>query len=502
MERLRRSAFHAIEADAQAPRFTLRFNREAVALHSPGLGERSELNPGSHAPRTRTLKGFHFPSIALAVAFFVLSLASTHAQTDTSQIQLGPSCITTDCHADLKQAPFLHGPVNLGQCRPCHEPRGNRHVFAPMPAARGELCLMCHQSEAPMKFQHAPYAADCLLCHEPHGSDNRQFVQGGAGADGCLRCHDDPRVGMDFLHGPVAMGECLVCHTAHQSDYKAQLVDAPAALCQSCHIDVQQAMEGAVSIHEPVKTDCSGCHDAHGGKIQFFLTAEKEQLCNQCHGEFLKETEKFKFTHQPMTEGKGCANCHNAHVSNQEKLLAGNNMELCLSCHDQPIKQDGTTLPSIAAQIQDSKFLHGPLRQENCIACHQAHGSDHPNILEKAFPENFYAPFEETAYSLCFECHDRQIVEHETGTLTEFRNGEVNLHFLHVNREKGRSCRACHHEHASNQPKHVRENVPFGRWVMELEYAKTPAGGGCTTGCHLPFKYDRDAPVDNKTVTP
>ena len=83
--------------------------------------------------------------------------------------------------------------------------------------------------------------------------------------------------------------------------------------------------------------------------------------------------------------------------------------------------------------------------------------------------------------------------------MTGFRNGDANLHYLHVNREKGRSCRACHDEHASDQPKHIRESVPFGRWVMRTQYTKTDTGGGCMTGCHTPYKYDRESPVSNKT---
>ena len=33
---------------------------------------------------------------------------------------------------------------------------------------------------------------------------------------------------------------------------------------------------------------------------------------------------------------------------------------------------------------------------------------------------------------------------------------------------------------------------------MKVEFDKTDSGGGCTTGCHLPFNYDREHPVDNK----
>jgi predicted CXXCH cytochrome family protein len=201
-----------------------------------------------------------------------------------------------------------------------------------------------------------------------------------------------------------------------------------------------------------------------------------------------------------MAEGKACQNCHKPHSSNQARLLKGENMELCLSCHNKPIEAGKRTIANVEAQIKDSKFLHGPIRQHNCIACHEAHGSDFANILDKAFPADFYAPYQEHTYDLCFNCHDRQIVLSEKSKATGFRNGERNLHFLHVNRDKGRSCRACHDEHASNQPKHIRAEVAFGRWTFQTEYTQTPTGGGCTTGCHLPYKYDREKPIDNKPV--
>ena len=118
-------------------------------------------------------------------------------------------------------------------------------------------------------------------------------------------------------------------------------------------------------------------------------------------------------------------------------------------------------------------------------------------MAEKAFPDSFYTSFESEKYDLCFACHDKQIILEEKTAATGFRNGEQNLHYLHVNREKGRSCRACHHEHAANQPNHIREEVPFGRWRMQVEFEKTETGGSCSTGCHVPYKYDRASPVQN-----
>ncbi len=421
---------------------------------------------------------------------------------DTSQIDISGGCLTAECHANLGEPRFKHGPVNMGQCAPCHVPVGNRHVFQEMPQVEGTVCLLCHQPEAAQPVVHQPFRGQCQLCHDPHGGDNRYFVMGGLGAEGCARCHSDIRQGLDFVHGPVALGECLACHTPHQSAHKGLLSESRGELCRSCHVDVAASLEGAVSIHEPVRDDCGGCHSPHGGANEFFLAAQGRQLCGECHAGFLTQIDNFKYPHKVMDADRGCESCHRPHSSNQAALLTTNNQDLCLECHGQTVRQADRTLSNVGAQIREARFLHGPLREDNCIACHKAHGSDHPNILELAFPAEFYAPYREGAYDLCFNCHDRQLVLEERSSATGFRNGSLNLHYLHVNREKGRSCRACHHEHASSQPNHVRTEVPFGRWPMPVQFSKTESGGTCSTGCHLPYRYDRVNEVQNRTERP
>jgi predicted CXXCH cytochrome family protein len=78
--------------------------------------------------------------------------------------------------------------------------------------------------------------------------------------------------------------------------------------------------------------------------------------------------------------------------------------------------------------------------------------------------------------------------------LTSFRDGSYNLHFFHVNNEKGRTCTACHDPHASDQAKHIRYEVPFGAWSYPINFTKTPTGGRCVVGCHAPKKFDRQNP--------
>jgi predicted CXXCH cytochrome family protein len=142
---------------------------------------------------------------------------------------------------------------------------------------------------------------------------------------------------------------------------------------------------------------------------------------------------------------------------------------------------------------------HGPIREGDCAGCHLAHGSTQQHLLAKPYSSDFYQPFEEEKYELCFSCHDRQLVllPNTTG-LTGFRNGDRNLHFLHVNKpDKGRNCRACHSTHSSTLPMHIRESVPYGSWELPIGFTKTATGGACASACHKEYRYDRENPVIN-----
>jgi hypothetical protein len=59
--------------------------------------------------------------------------------------------------------------------------------------------------------------------------------------------------------------------------------------------------------------------------------------------------------------------------------------------------------------------------------------------------------------------------------------------------DRGRTCRACHEVHASKQPRHVRDGVPYGPqgWVLKINYTKTANGGQCTKTCHDTKRYER-----------
>jgi predicted CXXCH cytochrome family protein len=233
------------------------------------------------------------------------------------------------------------------------------------------------------------------------------------------------------------------------------------------------------------------------------LKADAPDLCYPCHKDIQKVAQTSKHKHTAVTEKGGCLHCHTPHASTVQFILKDAPMSLCETCHNEPVKtQTGQPVPSFTAQIKDKKFLHGPVAQKDCTGCHATHGSEHFRLLAKDYPQAFYAPFSKDKYALCFSCHPESLVlTARTSELTDFRNGDMNLHYVHVNKQRGRTCRSCHATHASDLPKHIRESVPYGVWNLPIQFQKTDTGGGCRPGCHQPFNYDRKAPVTYPDMT-
>ncbi|MEJ2702835.1 MAG: cytochrome c3 family protein [Sedimentisphaerales bacterium] len=411
---------------------------------------------------------------------------------------LQKTCVTSECHAEYGRKAHVHGPVGLGECTSCHEPLDpNEHTYQFLRKGN-DLCEYCHLEQTTGKIVHEPLVTgECTQCHDPHSSDSEFLLVAKDTNALCANCHETTE-GMAFLHGPVAAGECTICHDAHSSDHKYLLAREGAELCFSCHVVTQTELKKYDFVHEPAKNDCLGCHDPHGGNDPKLVKNAAPQLCYSCHEDIQNVAENSKYKHKVVSDPGGCLNCHTPHASTVQFLLKKDAMSLCTACHDKPIKMaDDETLPSITDEIKDKKYLHGPVADNDCSGCHIAHGSEHFRLLAKEYPPQFYAPFSKENYALCFGCHPETVVlTKETSDLTDFRNGTLNLHYVHVNKpDRGRTCRSCHATHASNLPKHIRASVPYGVWDLPINFEKTPTGGKCAPGCHLPYTYDRQSPV-------
>jgi predicted CXXCH cytochrome family protein len=434
-------------------------------------------------------------------AFLLVALvaAKPHAQggTPPEKLARGQSCL--ECHQGLTESHNSHAPDRDGKCALCHlQVAPEKHAFS-APKEPGKVCITCHVLP-PRTATHAPVAKqDCRACHTAHPNASepyrRNMLRLPSEGALCLSCHaESGGQGHAFVHGPVAAGACMLCHVPHSSEEKKLLRKPANTTCLDCHADVHSRLESGVSRHPPVLEGCTLCHEAHASDQRFQLQKEPKKLCLDCHATLLADFEKRPVFHQALVTNEGCANCHAAHASPFPKLLEKPVGELCLGCHSKPIdRPDGRTIAPVGHEIAGAKFVHGPIREGACDACHDPHGSATFSLLREPYPKEFYAPFRPENYGLCFRCHEGQAFTAEkTDAFTRFRDGTKNLHFLHVNRDKGRTCRACHATHASDLPVHLAKDVPFGNWAMPIQFERLSDGGACTPGCHTRQEYHFD----------
>lgn len=404
------------------------------------------------------------------------------------------------CHGEVLDHAALHGPLAVDACAACHVERSAAEHTYDLAREGAALCTFCHDVDLDAAVVHEPVGqGDCLACHDPHGGPTRALLRAPSLDALCATCHEDVTGGRSHLHGPVAVGACSACHLPHASPHPGLLTAADGALCTSCHTSIRTEMEAHRFPHAAAQDQCLGCHDAHASDHLMFLREETGPLCLSCHDAIRHTVETATHPHAAVTTDGACLNCHAAHGSDFPSVLRDDMMTLCFECHDREIETATGTLANMKLVIKSGTSLHGPVAQSDCAACHMLHGGDNFRMLVKEYPAEFYAPFAEERYALCFSCHDKQLVYDErTTALTDFRNGDLNLHYVHVNRKtKGRSCRACHETHASSNALHVRDFVPFGDggWSLPIGFDRTDTGGSCAPGCHVPYDYDRDAPV-------
>lgn len=417
---------------------------------------------------------------------------------------LESSCVATPCHQSMVSTVKLHEPVQEKNCFACHQKKNTGH-----PLANGKsfelaervpsLCQQCHDGYGGKKVVHTPVMdGDCLSCHNPHGDSGRSLLDVSEDrTDLCLGCHERTPFKQKIMHGPVAVGSCTKCHDPHEANEKYLLRGKAGNLCLGCHADFSKALSGAQVVHSAVKDGpCTSCHNPHGTEVAKLLTKPMPDLCVDCHMTVGRKVAEAKVPHKPTIETGGCASCHSPHFSQSKNLLPSDEMTLCLSCHNKG-NLGISGLKNIKKQLEGKKYLHGPLAMGECKACHDPHGSDNFRLLPGSYPSELYAPYRDGIYDACLSCHEKNLLRFADTTLyTKFRNGNQNLHYVHVvNNRKGRTCRLCHEPHASNGEKLISsEGVLFGDWKIPLNFKTTPTGGSCAPGCHNSFNYDREKP--------
>jgi predicted CXXCH cytochrome family protein len=306
------------------------------------------------------------------------------------------------------------------------------------------------------------------------------------------------------VHAPLRSGDCTGCHKPHSSDYSNLLIGKKEEFCYRCHKDKDYSKaKKELKVHTILEEGCDGCHSPHSSDYRFLLIDAPGRICVSCHEDIAEKAGAAKVKHPVLEQRKKCMNCHDPHASAVEFNLEKAEKDLCLACHNKPIantKELGYNLRNIMRNNPDK---HQPFGEGKCSECHDPHGSDFSRILNAFYPPRFYSEFNVNNYKLCFQCHDSSLAETKvTGKATGFRDGTRNLHYLHVNLKKGRTCRACHEVHAGKGEKLIRDYVPFGKWKLPLNFNKTAAGGTCTPGCHKTYTYNREIKTkpENKRI--
>jgi predicted CXXCH cytochrome family protein len=365
----------------------------------------------------------------------------------------------------------------------------------PHPPLFGKACVDCHKQQVSEKVRCLVAKEPmCVFCHDiPDVGGTAKLVNSDVPL--CLKCHEREKFKGSYNHGPFVFGACVACHNPHGGSEPRMLRVSGRQVCLTCHRDLDARLTNAGFRHQAMATGCTECHSPHASEQRYELKEPVPVLCFRCHEKIYDEQRTAEVKHSPVTETRSCLNCHNPHLSQVDHLLIAEESDTCLSCHDEPIKVGQYELERIGQLLAANPRHHGPLQSKECSGCHKPHGSANFRLLTDPYPNETYTPFEKSKYDLCFRCHESTLVtEERTTTLTGFRDGERNLHFVHVNKvPRGRTCGLCHQVHASTLPKHIGVTVRFGEWDLPLGFVKTETGGSCTPGCHSPKKYERKA---------
>jgi DmsE family decaheme c-type cytochrome len=253
----------------------------------------------------------------------------------------------------------------------------------------------------------------------------------------CKACHEDTIKKFETTHHAGQAQSCATCHGDVASHLASELDSGEpgpiqkitqmkaaqaSAVCLECHENGDRT-HWAGGAHERRGVGCTSCHSVHNPQSEHaqLKASSDTQVCYGCHQNIRSKEQRV--SHHPVREGlMACSDCHDIHDGSRPKFIKADSVnELCYSCHTE----------------KRGPFLweHAPVR-ENCMLCHDPHGSNHEKLLAAKQPY------------LCQRCH---LNTRHPGTLYDQRNTLAGASTS--NRAVEHACRNCHQNiHGSNAP--------------------------------------------------
>lgn len=272
-------------------------------------------------------------------------------------------------------------------------------------------------------------AADCQTCHDKPTGAAFQHTKHAGLEQSCANCHDNVAEHFKSKAAGEEKGPVPTVPTLERTTAK-EVNDT----CLTCHEKANQA-SFLSSMHARRNVACTTCHSIHSFKSEQaqLVTRNEVDTCFTCHKS--ERAKSMRTSHHPVREGKmACSSCHNPHEGVRPKMTKADSVnELCYTCHTE---KRGPFL-----------FEHAAVR-EDCISCHEPHGSNHGRMLAQKAP------------NLCWNCHLTGSGHFGSGDNFSTEKGvqvappgapsgfpTVSSRFIE------RACRTCHVKiHGSNHP--------------------------------------------------
>jgi predicted CXXCH cytochrome family protein len=313
----------------------------------PGFKVTMTLNNGSKQEQITTKKMFYFRTpLAIGSNYIEIKSIVDGKIEDTKAIVIFRELKLIKIGEPVPFSEYkFHTKENEALCSECHElvpPASDESKMVLIT----DFCLKCHAELLSDEYVHGPISVGgCLPCHDFSSKPDRYELKS-KGSSLCYICHADKKAELEKenLHGPVATGFCVLCHDPHSAPFKFQLQRWGGELCFFCH-DALRRFQATSNQHPPFRDgECTRCHEPHSADSkQFFLKKEKVvDLCYSCHDKKGLAGHRHKVGIAPTqvellptmrTDENGlliCTTCHNPHGDNGQKLLPPGG---CATCH-------------------------------------------------------------------------------------------------------------------------------------------------------------------------